>query len=110
MTFSKEEYWKRRNNTVKQKINGKEVEVKKPLRGQGEDPKDSLKFYPSDVEHAFDRDGKLIAKNRAYRRKRTKLNVFKRKGFIERLNKIRITRKNKSGNVKVKYISTNLEN
>lgn len=70
MAFDKVAYWKRRNNTIKVKnAEGKEVEVKKPLRGQGDIPKPQ--FHPSkDVEIGFDNVGNTVVKNREYRRRR----------------------------------------
>ena len=51
MAFDKEAYWKRRNNTVKEKdAEGNEVEVKKPLRGQGPKPRTDGAAKPKDQE------------------------------------------------------------
>lgn len=69
--FNKEEYWKNRNNTVKSKDgDGVEVEVSKPIRGQGAAPSLIVSAKPSPAQLGFTADGQLIIKNRAFRRKR----------------------------------------
>lgn len=79
MTFNKKEYWKRRNNTVKKKIkdeNGedREIDEKKPLRGQGEYPSKVVNVHKiSDAEIGFTNDGNMIIKNRKHRRRRFRL-------------------------------------
>lgn len=86
MTFDKDKYWARRNNTVKEKVPDgdkkkkdgtprmKTVETPKPLRGQGDKPKPVvLPNTDSDVEMGFDSNGKLIAKTRAWKRRHVKL-------------------------------------
>lgn len=48
--------------------------IKKPLRGQGDEIKPVFKQQKNDkVEIGFDNDGNMIYKNRAYRRKPTRL-------------------------------------
>lgn len=71
--FNKKEYWSRRNNVEKIKDpNGKEIEVKKPLRGQGDKVKPT--FTPNKTaEIGFNNNGEMVLKNRAYRRKPIRL-------------------------------------
>lgn len=79
MTFDKEAYWKRRNNTVKQEVDdgngGKtEVEVRKPLRGQGDSPKPVVvPDLESGAQISFDNSGNMVQKNREYRRRRVRV-------------------------------------
>lgn len=79
MTFDKEEYWKRRNNTVEEEHedeNGKKVkvQVRKPLRGQGDTPKALvLPNTDSKAQIGFDENGQMVQKNREYRRQSFKL-------------------------------------
>jgi hypothetical protein len=81
MTFDKEEYWKRRNNTVPvldkdgkplKDENGNEVMERKPLRGQGDKPS-PVGSIPNPAAVSFTNDGKLVINNRAYRRQRDSL-------------------------------------
>jgi hypothetical protein len=47
MAFDKEEYWKRRHNTVTTGKGKKKVEISRPLRGQGDKPaKKYVEFNP----------------------------------------------------------------
>lgn len=79
MTFDKEEYWKRRKNTVEEEQEdekGKKVKVQvpKPLRGQGDKPLPVVKpNTDSKAQIGFDNEGHMIIKNRAYRRKSFRL-------------------------------------
>lgn len=81
MTFNKDKYWERRNNTVavldaesKPKLDddGHEIKKPKPLRGQGEEST-PVKTTPSNAQISFTNDGTLVINNRAYRRQRTSL-------------------------------------
>ena len=92
MIFDKEEYWKRRNNSVPvldddgepaKDDKGNEIKEPKPLRGQGEYPQPLVMPNPnSKAEIGFDNNGQMIVKNRAFRRRTVKLpdeNVYTRK-------------------------------
>lgn len=83
MTFDKEEYWKRRKNTIpvldeegepKLDDDGNEIREPKPLRGQGLYPQPVvMPNLDSKAEISFDNNGQMIIKNRAYRRRTVKL-------------------------------------
>ena len=111
MSFNKEEYWKRRNNTVKVEVpdpksNAKkpkmiEVEQPSPLRGQGDDlvvkviPKGMPVYTYSNGENkdinklgehrSFGKNGKMIIANREESRRRRRLHFHtkKREGFAQ---------------------------
>ncbi len=59
--------------------------------------------YKDEAPLIFDKDGEIVKANRAFRRRRIKNNVYKKKGFIPYLNAIRVVRKN-SGKTKIKYV------
>lgn len=80
--FDKKEYWKRRNNTITK--DG--VKIKKPLRGQGDEPKTQIRYETDKVQMI---KGKLVINNRKFRRTSEKLG--KRFGS----NKFFTTRRNK---------------
>lgn len=64
-----------------------------------------LKDVHNPTQFVFD-DGKIVANNRAYRRKKqkgTEDKVARKKGYIPYLDKIRHVRK-RNGKTKVKYI------
>ena len=69
--FDKEAYWARRNNTITDKDGN---EIRKPLRGEGD--KIGPVYLPnpdSKAEIGFSNEGTIILKNRAYRRKKYRL-------------------------------------
>ena len=111
MAFDKEKYWARRNNQEKVldkdgepvlDEEGNEILEHKPLRGQGDKPIKSPVVPSGDAEISFTSEG-MVAKNRAYRRKRVDQKEFRKKGFTERLNAILHIRK-KNGKKHKKYL------
>lgn len=76
MIFDKILYWKNRNNTVTVKDkDGKDVEQRRPIRGQGVVPKPKRVEKDSGVSIGFDNEGHMVAKNRAFRRRRVSLSL-----------------------------------
>lgn len=69
--FDKEEYWKRRNNTITDEDGN---EVRKPLRGEGDKIKPVyLPNTNSKAEMGFTNEGTIVLKNREYRRRKIRL-------------------------------------
>lgn len=76
MTFDKDKYWERRNNTVEvedPKTKEKTL-VATPLRGQGDKIRPKVSSITDGAaEIGFGNDGTMVVKNRAFRRKPTRL-------------------------------------
>jgi hypothetical protein len=64
---------------------------------------------PKDMTFEITADGKVVAKNRAHRRRTIENNIFRRKGFIEYLGAIKIKRL-KKGKISYKYVNINVSN
>jgi hypothetical protein len=87
MIFDKDKYWANRNNTVKTKdADDNEIEVAKPLRGQGVKTPVSSGVKPStSATLGFSNEGQVITINRFFRRQKERL--FQKSSQLRKKNK-----------------------